>query len=78
MATTPRGDDMGLRRAVLTNLARGVAQQRVGRNARPAPLRYKRNATATPTPGYSRLGGSGFKRIGNYTPLPNRGSMRLW
>jgi hypothetical protein len=53
MATTPRGDDQMLRRAVIVDLARRIAEQRAGAgnpNARPAPLRRKPSLTAIVTP----------------------------
>lgn len=53
MATTPKGDDMALRRAVITGLARRIVQQRTGAgtNTRPVPLRpRRRRLTATPVP----------------------------
>ena len=52
MATTPRGDDMATRRAVIAGLARRIAAQRTGAgiNSRPVPLRPTRRLTATPMP----------------------------
>lgn len=52
MATTPKGDDSALRRAVVTNMARRIVQQRTGAGTktRSVPLRPRKRLTATPMP----------------------------
>jgi hypothetical protein len=72
MATTPRGDDVMLRRAVLGNLARGIARQQRPRKAtlrslRPPSVLGSGPGTGTPM----RLGlppADGSFRLGKSLP----------